>query len=245
MKLDKYVYLIKYSFENFQKYNEEYFNKKGINAKIFLLLNNDLLVKGGSKNNITDNVSLTIPYRYFDELINYISKIKESQPDNKIEDSNEKQPDYEDKNKKNIFMEGIEKIQIMTNYIGEKLKVNEKEIKKEQPPTQKNDLFEKINFDDLTTINPISIKPNVELEKKNVGEIREELTKEQKKILFEEDNGEDKKFLKIESNKPIIELEALKKKDKEEEEEEEEEQNNKILEENILENTREYKLMNK
>ena len=129
MKHKKYTYLIDYNIDNFLKYNEEYFWKKGINADIYLLLNyvdpsfvsrvysnnyahkgvkSSFMKKNGGGNSTLggNNISLSVPYKYFYDLINYLKMTK----------GNGDQEDTSE-TKNNIFMEAIHKIQIWVNYL--------------------------------------------------------------------------------------------------------------------------------
>ena len=206
MKYKKYEYFIEYTMENLLKYNEEYFWKKGFDADVYLILSPSIIKKGGGESLLTggDNVALSIPYRYFDDLIHYLSMKKEDESESKESESS----------KHSIFMDAIRKIQIWVNYWEDKW--NKREKQKE--PVELTEKEKSIFFDDIDR------KEGEQIVSKTINNISES--------IFENNPYPDKttKQIKIESESPIPEFE----KEKEESE---------ILEENVLENTREYKLL--
>ena len=142
MKSKKFVYSIDYTLDNLKKFNEEYFFNKGINAKVYLLLNpriNTDFIRGGGTGTggatVKKNVSLSIPYQYFDQLIRYITSTKEG--------GQTQTPEYEkSKQDKSIFMEAIDKVQIMVNYLEEKIKGKPEVISRELTQEEKKTIFD-------------------------------------------------------------------------------------------------------
>lgn len=136
MKYKKYEYFIEYTIENLLKYNEEYFWKKGFDADVYLILNPAIIKKvGGGKVvggvlNGGDNIALSIPYRYFDQLIQFLKNNKE---------------DESTESKQSIFSDAIRKIQIWVNYLEDNW--NKKEQKKE--PIQLSSDDKSIIFDNI------------------------------------------------------------------------------------------------
>lgn len=259
--MKKYVYYINYTLDNFQKYNEEYFLKKGIETSIYLLINPNLLkpnllkkINGGNRSVAIDstsstnfknqsgganeNMTLSVPYKYFDNLINFLLLTKDS-----------KETGNSDTKKKNIFMEAIDKIKIMVDSFEERWNrkgkedsiLSNKEYKKEKELTkeEKKILFsedysnidkKKLEDGEKNMSDSISSLSKIAIEMEPYEILTEDEKTRLKNIESQEELG--KKQLKIESNKPIEEFERTKTKKE-------------FLEETIFENTREYKLLNR
>jgi hypothetical protein len=229
MKHKKNVYYLDYSFDNFLKYNEEYFWNKGIDVDIYLLINPIFLkknggerlgiIKGGDAGN-TDNISLTVPYRYFHDLVHYLSLTKEDTTTN------------EEEKKKSIFMEAFDKIQIIVNRWEDKWnEYNKKKGKVEEPPKElskeEKTIFFSEDFSKYADKNVPNPLITLLTEKKNEEPDNSDSEAEARRGM---DYDYEKK-LKIESDEPIQEFEK--------------ENTPEILEESVLENTREYKLLNR
>lgn len=108
----KLTFILDYTELNFKFYNNEYFLNKGINAKVFIVIKEDGF-KGGDNSLIKkNNLSLTIPYRYFFDYSNYIQSYFYN--NNNVGNT---MSTIHTKNQ-NLFMDIMNRITILGKYIG-------------------------------------------------------------------------------------------------------------------------------